>query len=195
MTQPVPTRPPERLPRIPLEAMTEEQRAVAAQITAGPRGEVRGPFVPLLRSPGVCGPLQALGEYLRYRCPLDRRIAEMATLIAARHMSQQYEWQAHEPHALKAGLAPEVIEAIAQGRRPPVMARDEAALHDLLSEVLRTGGASDPTYAQAVEVFGEQGVVELVVIAGYYSALAMVLNVARTALPAGREPRLPPFPF
>ena len=78
-------RPAERLPRIPQEQWTDEQRKVAADIAAGPRGELRGPFIALLRSPGVAGPMQELGEYLRYRSPLDRRLAEMATLMAARH--------------------------------------------------------------------------------------------------------------
>lgn len=184
----------ERLPRIPPERMTEEQKAVAAAITAGPRGEVRGPFIALMRSPGLAGPLQQVGEYLRWRCPLDRRIAEMATLIAARHWTQQYEWNAHYTHAMNAGLAPAIAEAIAEGRRPQGMAGDEEILHDLLTEALHNRGVCDATYARALAQFGEQGIVELLAIAGYYSMLAMILNVARTPLPAGREPQLPPFP-
>jgi 4-carboxymuconolactone decarboxylase len=184
----------ERLPRIAPERMTEEQKAVAAAITAGPRGEVRGPFIALLRSPGLAGPLQQVGEYLRWRCPLDRRIAEMATLIAARHWTQQYEWNAHYTHAMNAGLSPAIAEAIAEGRRPQGMAQDEEILHDLLTEALHNRGVCDATYARALAQFGEQGIVELLAIAGYYSMLAMILNVARTPLPAGKEPQLPPFP-
>ena len=184
----------ERLPRIAPERMTEEQKAVAAAITAGPRGEVRGPFIALMRSPGLAGPLQQVGEYLRWRCPLDRRIAEMATLIAARHWTQQYEWNAHYTHAMNAGLSPAIAEAIAEGRRPQGMAQDEEILHDLLTEALHNRGLCDATYARALAQFGEQGIVELLAIAGYYSMLAMILNVARTPLPAGKEPQLPPFP-
>ncbi len=80
---------PERLPRIPPEAMTEAQKRVAAEIAAGPRGELRGPFIALLRSPGLASAVQKVGEYLRFQCPLERRVAEMVTLIAARHWSQQ----------------------------------------------------------------------------------------------------------
>lgn len=184
----------ERLPRIPPERMTDEQKAVAAAITAGPRGEVRGPFIALMRSPGLAGPLQQVGEYLRFRCPLDRRIAEMATLIAARHWTQQYEWNAHYTHAMNAGLSPAIAQAIAEGRRPQGMAQDEEILHDLLTEALHNRGVCDATYARALAQFGEQGIVELLAIAGYYSMLAMILNVARTPLPAGKEPQLPPFP-
>ncbi len=185
---------PERFPAIPPEQWTEEQKKVAATIASGPRGELRGPFLALLRSPGLAQTVQQVGEYLRFQCPLDRRIAEMATLMAARHWTQQYEWQSHYKHAMKAGLSPAVAEAIGEGRRPSGMAADEEALHDLLTEVLHNKGACDATYARAVAAFGEQGVIELVAVAGYYAMLAMILNVGRKALPAGQEPMLPWFP-
>lgn len=185
----------ERFPPIPQSAWNEAQKKVAAAIAAGPRGEVRGPFLALLRSPGLAQTVQQVGEYLRFQCPLERRIAEMATLIAARHWTQQYEWQSHYKHAMKAGLNPAVAQAIAEGRRPENMAADEAALHDLLTEVLHNKSACDVTYNRALQCFGEQGVIELVAIAGYYAMLAMILNVGRKALPAGQEPMLPWFPY
>lgn len=190
----MPALPPERLPRIPQERWTEEQKKVAAAIASGPRGEVRGPFLALLRSPGLAHTVQQVGEYLRFKCPLDRRIAEMATLIAARHWTQQYEWQSHYKHAMKAGLSPAIAQAIAEGRRPAGMADDEEALHDMLSEVLHNKSVCDTTYGRAVKIFGEQGVIELIAVAGYYAMLAMILNVARKELPAGQEPMLPWFP-
>ncbi len=184
----------ERFPAIPPEQWTEEQKKVAATIAAGPRGELRGPFLALLRSPGLAQTVQQVGEYLRFKSPLDRRIAEMATLIAARHWTQQYEWQSHYKHAMKAGLSPAIAQAIAEGRRPQGMAADEEALHDLLTEVLHNHGVCDDTYGRAVRLFGEQGVIELIAVAGYYAMLAMILNVGRKALPAGQEPMLPWFP-
>ncbi len=187
--------PPERLPRIPPEKMTEAQKKVAAEIAAGPRGEVRGPFVALLRSPELLSPLQKVGEYLRYKCRLDRRVMEFATLIAARHWTQHYEWHSHHEHAMKAGLKPAIADAIAEGRRPTGMAADEAIVYDLLTETLHNKCVSDPTYARAVAQFGESGVVDLVTLAGYYLTLAMVMNMARTALPAGKLELLKPFPY
>lgn len=184
----------ERFPPIPQSEWNAAQKKVAAAIAAGPRGEVRGPFLALLRSPGLAQAVQQVGEYLRFECPLDRRLAEMATLIAARHWTQQYEWQSHYKHAMKAGLSPAVAQAIADGRRPEAMADDEAALHDLLTEVLHNKSACDVTYNRALHCFGEQGVIELVAIAGYYAMLAMILNVGRKALPAGQAPMLPWFP-
>src|SRR5688572_16163357 len=191
MPQPVPA---ERMPRIPPERMTEAQKKAAAELAAGPRGELRGPFIALLRSPGLMAPLQKVGEYLRFQSPLDRRLAEFATLIAARFWSQPYEWQAHHAHAMKAGLKPGIAQAVAEGRRPTGMAEDEEIVYELLTETLQNKSVSDATYARAVAKFGEPGVVDLVGIAGYYLLLAMILNMARKALPEGKESMLPKFP-
>jgi len=183
-----------RLPKIPQKQMTEEQKKVAAEIVAGPRGELRGPYIPLIRSPGLASPLQQVGEYLRFGSPLDRRIAEMATLLAARHWTQHYEWIAHHKHAMTAGLSPEIAQAIAEGRRPTNMAADEDAVYDLVMESLNNKSVCDTTYNRALELFGEQGIIDLLGIAGYYALLAMILNVARTPLPVGRDPMMPWFP-
>ncbi len=184
----------ERMPAMTDDKMTDAQRKAAAEISSGPRGSVRGPFQVLLRSPELMSPLQKVGEYLRFRCKLDRRIAEMATLIAAREYTQLYEWHAHHPLALKAGLKPELAQAIADGRRPAGMARDEEALYDLLTEAFKNKAVSDATYDRAIEVFGEQGVVELVALGGYYGTLALLMNVARTPLPDGAQPGIAAFP-
>lgn len=184
----------ERMSRIAPENMTEAQKKSAAELASGPRGEVRGPFNVLLRSPELMSPLQKVGEYLRYKCALDRRIAEMATLMAARHWTQVYEWNAHHPLALKAGLKPEVAQAIAEGRRPTGMAVDEEVVYDVLIEALQNKSVSDATYERGIKQYGEQNLVDLLAIAGYYAMLAMLLNVARTQLPEGKEPGMPHFP-
>lgn len=189
------TMPPTRMPRIPPERMTEAQKQAAAEIAAGPRGELRGPFIALLRSPELMSRVQKVGEYLRFGCPVERRLMEMATLMAARHWTSQYEWQSHYRHAMKAGLAPAVADAIAEGRRPGTMAEDEETVYELITESLHNRGVSDATYARAVARFGESGVVDLVAVTGYYLMLAMVLNMARVPLPAGREAELKWFPY
>jgi len=183
-----------RMSKIAPESMTEAQKKAAAELAAGPRGEVRGPFNVLLRSPELMSPLQKVGEYLRFRCELDRRIAEMATLIAARSWTQVYEWSAHHPLALKAGLKPEIAQAIADGRRPAGMAQDEEIVYDLLTEALQNKSVSDVTYERAVKQFGEKNLVDLLAIAGYYALLAMMLNVSRTPLREGEQPGMPHFP-
>ena len=187
--------PPNRMPPIPDAEMTAAQRAAVADFKQTRNTSAfEGPFVPLLRSPELLRRAQRVGEYLRYHSALPPRLSEMAILIAARHWCQQFEWSIHSANATTAGLAPGVIEAIAEGRRPVDMAEDEAALHDFCLELLRHQCVSDTTYAQAVARFEEQGVIDLVGILGYYSLLAMVMNTAQTPLPDGMEPALERFP-
>jgi 4-carboxymuconolactone decarboxylase len=185
---------PERMPRIPADRMTEAQQKAAAEIADGPRGGLRGPYVAIVRNPDFMQPAQKLGEYLRFRCTLDKRISEMAAIIVARHWTQQYEWQAHAPKALEAGLRQSIVDAIADGRRPRGMAEDEEIVHDLITEVLVNKGASDETYARALAKFGEAGIIDLLGVAGYYAMLAMIMNVARTAVPDGKPLPLAPLP-
>jgi 4-carboxymuconolactone decarboxylase len=171
---------PDRMPAIPDDKLSDEQRGVAAELAAGPRGGVRGPFVPMLRSPEFMRRTQKLGEYLRFNSAIPPRLSEFTILIVARHWGNVIEWQVHHPIALKAGLEPEVADAIAEGRRPKGMAADEAIVYDFCQELLHNKAVSDVTYARAAEAFQENGVVDLVGIVGYYGILAMLMNVART---------------
>lgn len=185
---------PERMPAIPDGKMTDAQKQAAAELIAGPRGDVKGPFVALLRSPEFMRRVQKVGEYIRFQCPLDKRINEFAAIIAARRWSQQFEWWAHYRQAVAAGIKPAIADAIGEGRRPTGMAGDEEIVYDFLTEVLVTKGASDATYERTVAKFGEKGVIDLLGIAGYYALLAMVMNVARTAIPEGKALPLAPLP-
>ena len=175
----------ERLPRIPPEKLTAAQQKAAADITAGPRKDVRGPFVPMMRSPGLTGPTQALGAYIRWGVKVPFRLAEMAGLMAARDWSCQFEWAVHVPHALHGGLHPDTIASLAECRRPEKMKKDEAIVYDFVNELLKNRGVSDTTYARAVKHFGEESVVDLVGVVGYYAMIAMLMNVARTSPPSG----------
>ena len=189
----MPKRPP-RMPPIADAQMTEAQKKVVADVIAGPRGGIMGPFIPLMRSPEFMSRLQRTGEYLRYNSAFEPRLSEMAILITARLWSQNFEWYAHRPIAEKAGLKVAVIDAIAEGRRPAAMADDEATIYDFLDELGRNRTVSDATYKRAVAAFGERGVIDLIGIHGYYSLLAMVLNVTHAPLPDGAKPGLEPMP-
>jgi 4-carboxymuconolactone decarboxylase len=186
---------PERMPAIPHDRMSEEQKKAAAELAAGPRGEVKGPFVAFLRSPELMRRVQKVGEYIRFVCPLDKRLGEFAAIIGARAWSQQFEWWAHYRQALEAGLKREIADAVAEGRRPAGMAEDEELVYDTLTELINSKGLSDPTYARAVAKFGEQGLVDLISIVGYYTMLAMVMNVARTGVGDGKPLPLPALPL
>ena len=184
----------DRLPPIPPEKQTEAQRKASAEFAEGRGYAVRGPFAPLLRSPEVMLRAKAMGDYLRFKSTIPPRLNEMAICITARHWGQSYEWHAHRPLAEKGGLKPEIADAIAAGRRPTGMATDEEIIWDFATELHQNKCVSDATYTRALAAFGEQGVIDLVAVNGYYSMIAMVLNVARTPLPAGASPGLKPFP-
>lgn len=182
-----------RFPAIAPDAMTPEQKEVAAEIAAGPRGEVRGPFVALLHNPKLAARIQALGEYLRFNTKFGRQLTELAVLVTARHWTCQYEWFAHERIARAAELKPEIIDAIAAGRRPEGMSADEAMVHDVCVQALTNGAPEDALYDAAVARFGRDGMLDLLALSGYYSLLAMVLNTARPVLPNGAPEPLKPL--
>jgi 4-carboxymuconolactone decarboxylase len=169
------------MPPIAAEDYSPAQRSAADRLIATPRGEVRGPFIPLLRSPELLDRAQALGEFLRYRCSVPVRLREFAILVTARHWRQPYEWLAHVKQASVAGICREALEQLAQGLDPAAAAADECIIHHFVTQTHRDGEVDDVTYAAALELLGEQGLVELLGICGYYAMLAMVLNVARTA--------------
>src|SRR3979409_1028406 len=95
---------PDRMPPLDLSAMTDAQLRAADELTAGPRGGVKGPFIPLLRSPELMDRLQKVGDYLRFHSSLEPRISEFIMLIVSREWSQQFEWSVHVPLGRKAGL-------------------------------------------------------------------------------------------
>jgi 4-carboxymuconolactone decarboxylase len=175
----------ERMPQIPLEKMTPAQRAVAESIMAGPRGGMRGPFNAWLRSPKLADRLQKVGEYVRFNTSLDKRLNEMAICMTAQHWGSQYEWYAHAPLAIKAGLDSAVLKAIGEGRKPDTMKEDEAIVWEFTTQLRRDHNVDDAIYAKALEKFGENGIMDLIAVNGYYDVVSMTLNVARVSPPDG----------
>ena len=180
----------ERFPTLKPEDMTPAQKAVADRIVSGPRRSMGGPFNAWLRSPELADRLQAVGEQVRFHSSLPPRINEFAILMTAREWDADYEWYAHYPLALKAGLKPEVAADLAQGRRPRGMAADEAAVYDFMAELRRTRRVSDARYAAVQQQFGDQGVIDLVGLSGYYDLVSMTLNTAQV-----RPPEAGPLPL
>jgi 4-carboxymuconolactone decarboxylase len=185
----------ERLPMPSAERLSAEQRAAAQALIDGPRKGVYGPFLPLLRSPVLLERVASVGEYLRFQSVLAPRIRELATCAAARHVGNQFEWVMHAPLAITAGVSAEAIEALRQGARPRSLAADEQDALDFAQELLATHGVSDLTYRAALARWGEQGVVELTTLVGYFAMVSWLMNVARTPARAGADvPGLDAFP-
>jgi 4-carboxymuconolactone decarboxylase len=184
----------DRMPPIPPEKYDAAQKKAAEEFSAGRGYEVRGPFVPLMRSPEVMLRAKAMGDYLRFKSTLGPRLNEMVILITAREWTNQYEWIAHYDIAMKQGLKPEIAAAIAEGRRPTDMAEDEEIVWEFCTELHRLKRVSDATYSRAVQKFGERGVIDMIGVNGYYTFLAMTMNATRTAIPATAKEPLKRFP-
>jgi hypothetical protein len=107
-----------RLPTIPPDQYTEEQKKAAEEFLAARKAPVFGPFEPMMHSPAVMNLARSMGDYLRYRSSIGNTLSELVILITAREWSQDYEWHVHYPIALKAGIAKEVADAVGDGRRP-----------------------------------------------------------------------------
>jgi 4-carboxymuconolactone decarboxylase len=184
----------DRMPAIPVDKMTEAQKKAAAEFAEGRGYAVRGPFAAMLRSPEVMLRAKAMGDYVRFKSTIPAKLNELAIIITARQWVQNYEWQAHRALAEKAGLRPQIAQAIADGHRPTGMAVDEEIVYDFCTELHANKSVSDDTYARTLDKFGEQGVIDLTAANGYYTFNAMMMNVARTALPAGVKAQLQAFP-
>lgn len=173
----------DRLPTIPPERYTDEQKKAAEDFLAARKVPVFGPFEPLMYSPRVMSEARAMGDYLRYQSAIGNTLSELVILVTAREWTQDYEWYVHYPIALKAGIKQETADAIADGRRPAGMNEDEEIVYDFATELLRNKRVSDRSFDRAEKRFGKKGVVDLTGIAGYYTFLSMQLNAARFEAP------------
>lgn len=171
--------------------MNAAQKAVVDEIVSGKRGRFGGPFEILLRSPEVCKHLSRLGEYLRWGSSLPAALSELAICLTARSIRANYEWHAHAPLAVEAGVPAAAMEAIRSGASPNFAVKEQALVYRIVTELINTKRLSDATFSEAIAAFGEQGVVELGTIIGYYTAIGNALNVFEVALPAGAPQ---PFP-
>lgn len=184
-------------PRIPLpgpEEMTPEQRAVHDSVVSGPRGVMIGPLRAAIHSPELAARWSALGEVLRFNTVLPKRLNELAILVTGRRWTAQIEWWVHAKAAAAAGLPDAIIEAIRAGEPPAFDDPDDATIYEFARQLQQTGTADDATYAAVVARWGARGVVELTAVIGYYTLVAMTLNVHGIPLPDGVAPPLAPPP-
>jgi 4-carboxymuconolactone decarboxylase len=189
----------ERLGPIPPSEMTDLQKKVVAEFT---KARPDGPFGfwwGYLRVPEVLLPFLEIQTHIHgvmetEQGALGEKLTHFAMLIVARHWTQQVIWTLHDKNAVKSGLKPEILDALASGRRPPNMGEDEEIVYDFCIELEQNHSVSDTTYARMVAKFGERGVAEATLIQGEYTIMSMFMNVARTPLDPGTPPPLKPFP-
>jgi 4-carboxymuconolactone decarboxylase len=189
-----------RLPVLSPERLTPEQKAVYDRIAGDKRrqktrrfkmttgdGTLTGPFNALLYSPHVGDAVQRLGGALRFESSLAGHLREMAILMVAQRWRANYEWYAHAPIAAREELGEEVIAAVRAGEAPRNAPEDVATVHGFVSELVLTRRVCDETYAKTRAVVGEQGLVELIAVVGYYTLLAGLLNTFEIGVPEGEE--------
>lgn len=171
--------------------MTPAQRRAHDLIVAGRRGRFGGPFQLLIRAPEICEHASQLGEHLRWGTSLPDRLSELAIITTARFWRAQYEWYAHAPLAERAGVPHDAVEAIRRGQTPSFEKTDEGLVHRICTELFTTQRLSDRSFTDATETLGEQGLVEVIAIVGYYTLIGNILNAFAVAVPQGETP---PFP-
>ncbi|WP_071917274.1 carboxymuconolactone decarboxylase family protein [Bradyrhizobium japonicum] len=181
-----------RIRDIARDDMTQAQRRVTDEAVSGKRGRMPAPLRAWIHSPELGQRAQKLGELLRYDTVLGSRLSELAILVTARFWTSRYEWFAHRSEALKAGLEPDIIEAIAAHSEPHFSDARSRVVYDYARQLHQTHEIPSDLHAAAVRELGDQGVVELVGLLGYYTLVAMTLNAFEIGLPAGAESELGP---
>lgn len=189
----------ERLGPVPTERMTPAQKEAYDGFVKARNGDPFGFWWGYMRVPEVLLPFLEIQTYVHDVIETDRsaigeKLTHFAMLIVARHWTQQVIWDLHDEAAIESGLKPEVMEALAAGRRPPGMTEGEEAVYDFCIELLRNHSVSDATYDRMIAQFGERGVAEVTLLQGEYTLMSMFMNVARTPLDPGKAPPLRPFP-
>lgn len=172
------------------ETLSTRQKEVFDAIASGPRGAVQGPLAVWLNRADLADRAQALGQYCRYDSSLEPRLSELAILVTGRVWGSEFEWASHKPIALKAGIAPEIVEAIRTRREPAFERDDEAVVYAFARMLHEKRRIDDALYRRAVEILGEGAVVDLTGILGYYTLISMTINVFQVDLPDGIAPEL-----
>lgn len=173
---------PERLvPPAPLDAAQQE---AADELINGPRRGVYGPFRPLLHRPSLLRAVAKVGETLRYEGTLDAALREWTICVVARELSNVFEWDMHLPLAAAAGVPASALTALDAGEPlPPDLRADLALARKVASELVDQHRLSDKTWIEALKVWGEPTLVELLTLVGYFAMVCWLMNVARTPGP------------
>jgi 4-carboxymuconolactone decarboxylase len=175
------------------DRLTEAQKPVVARLAKSVRNGLGGPFDIMLRSPDMANGMVELFEYYRFKTRLEPRLKEFAILILAREWSAQFEWFAHKPAAVKAGLSETTIEQLRRGERPTALQADEAVIYALAVALIRDHAVGDAVFDRARALLGDERLVDLISMIGEYMKVALLLNAGRVGVPDGNEVPLPPL--
>ncbi len=178
-----------RVPFARREDMDEAGKAVWDEIETS-RGGVARNYAALLNNPQAAGSLAGLGGYARFETPLPARVKALAVLAAAREATGHYVWTVNQRPAKEAGVTDDVIAAIREYRAPAGLETDDATVVQFVLELLRHHRISDATFEAMRQMLGNSGVVDVLVVCGYYHTLAHCLQALEVELPEGMSSEL-----
>ena len=173
-----------RVPYATRENMDAAGQAVWDEIETS-RGGVARNYAALLNNPQASAAMAGLGGYARYETPLDPRVKALAVLTAAREACGHYVWTVNQSAAKSAGLSDEVIAAIREYRAPSGLEAKDAAIVQFVLELLRQHRVSDATFEALRAIVGDAGIVDILIVSGYYHTLAHSLQALEVDLPEG----------
>lgn len=174
-----------RLQEISYDEMTDAQKAVHDRIMSGPRGSVRGPFLPWLANPDMADAGQKLGEYFRFNTSISRDLAELAICTTGAHYKAEFEWWAHARMAHDAGVSTDVTDAIREGREPVFDTVTAKVVYETARALNLRHRLTDEEFALAEQVLGHQGLVDVIGLCGYYALVSLTLNAYEMPTPDG----------
>ena len=157
----------------------------------GADGALAGPFNAFVHAPDVGRRLASLGTVLRFGTSIERRLSEVAIITVGARWKAEFEWWAHAQMAREHGVPDAVIDAIGRREEPPFTADDERTVYAVARELADAGQVNQATYAAARELLGDQGMVELISLCGYYTLISYLLNAFAVPLPPGARPMWP----
>jgi len=185
-----------RIKPLQRDQLSEKQLRIWNELVASrgpgaltPDGYLQGPLDIWLHAPALGLPTSSLGGLIRSEASLDRKLQELVILTVSARWKGEYNWWAHALFARQLGTTEEVLEAIACGTDPPFDSDEERSAYGAACQLLTTGTLTDDVFGKCVQLFGEEGTVELSIICGYYSLISFALNVAAVPLPEDVPPR------
>lgn len=182
-----------RLPPLKNDQLSASQNNVIKAIQNGPRGDIpmTGPFGVWLRAGNIGDAIQNLGASLRFETILDEKAKELAICIVGHHYKTKFEFAYHERLAIKSGISEEIINDIKNDTIPTFIDQRLNLTHQISTQLLERYSITDELYQQGFDEFGEQGMIELVSLVGYYCLVSLTLNAFK--IPIDKDMK-DPFP-
>src|SRR5215471_9700531 len=164
------------------EDLPAEHRHVYDDIAVS-RGRVQPNFKILLNNPLATARMAALGGYVRFETPLSSRVKMLAVLATAREFDGDYVWTANLPQARDAGVDEATIQAIRERRAPQGLVPEDALIVQFTLELLRQHRITDATFQAVQQKLGDAGVIDLLILIGYYGSLSHSLSALEVMPP------------